>query len=195
MSNAESAAVVATTDPETDTGSEPGAADTDTDTDNAKAVPGRAPRWAVDSLRRAGTMANVLNEQFVGLGARADAFVRSAQTRLVRRLWPEANSPTAQAKARQKQADADLATYARVRLGELHLRVGQSLYHFDQEQGSEERALIRRQLLALLAEIERLEDILARGEGHAAVDPLAEELETVADIERLCTELEAEGRS
>jgi hypothetical protein len=69
-------------------------------------------------------------------------------------------SRTARAEADRRLRDDDLARRARVRLSDLHLRVGRSIYQLDAQSQSGDKDAIERQLRALLDEIERLEGIL-----------------------------------
>lgn len=116
-------------------------------------------------------VADLLDERFVAIGRFIDGAAQKGAS-LVRRTLPQ-RSDAARGVAVEQQAQRELTQRARVRLSDLHLRVGQSIYELERHKG--ETGETRQQLSALLEEIERLEAHLGR------FDPTAHE--DTADVE------------
>jgi len=129
-------------------------------------------------------VADLLNEQFLSLARGADNLMRKAERTLSRK--PAREPAPTDTSADEERDTNELARWARVRLSELHLRVGQSIYRL--ESGGTETEPVKRQLFALLEEIERLEDIL-RAAGGVIEDSIPEDLK---EIESLVASLEVE---
>lgn len=143
--------------------------------------------WTERLVKAPARFAFDLNERFVTLARRADDLMRRAERTVTQKLSPGRDVVAEAETARRDR----LSRWARVRLSELHLRVGQSLYQLEEapEKGESEREAVRRQLLALLTEIDRLEEILSRAGSKPIAGPLASE---VGQTDRLFSQLEVE---
>lgn len=149
-------------------------------------------RWPARLLAGSARMADTLNENFVALARRADDLVNKAERAVLQRV--SRVSPEEMGDGTDSEEADQLGRWVRVRLSELHLRVGQSLYDLeDSPQQSEATPdTVRHQLLALLREIERLEEILRRVGDPTTTHLVGPEVEEVGN---LLAQLEIEGET
>lgn len=129
-------------------------------------------------------VSDLLNERFVAMARLADEASRHG-TQIMRRRLPNCQaSPAISQSVDLAGQQEDAVVLVRARLSDLHLRVGQSIYHLEKERTDSEP--VTRQLIALLDEIERLGSFLRRVDGDEDSSPLG----AIAEVERFLDQTE-----
>ncbi len=141
---------------------------------------GDASRLGAGALQ----LADLLNERFVAAGRVVDNLARRGE-RIVSRGFSRCGGDDRVAASRVRLRADGMASWAARRLSDLHLRVGQSIYELEAGGACEEA--VTAQLLALIGEIERLEDVLRRFDGGQGRESNKEPL---SEIERFFDEAE-----
>ena len=127
-------------------------------------------------------VSDALNDRFVSAGSAVGALSRRL-TGLVARKSPA--SPAGLTEPEPRAGQEKFAARARVRLSDLHLKVGQQIYLLETSSSDDEK--ISQQLVALLDEIERLETVLRKidVEAEPSTEETMAEVETFFDLDQV----------